>query len=104
MTLELAVSRLVNRVAHWSPARWSKPVSTGDGTRAEAVHALIQRIADTTADAEGEPRRPVPRLPNDLALPDQLRVVSADLIAASAADPDLVNATADVVRQAAAAL
>jgi hypothetical protein len=101
LTLELAVSRLVNQVAHWTPARWSKPVASGAGTRADAMHALVQRLADAAADAEGSPQRPVPRLANDLALPDQLRVVSADLIAA---DPDRANASTDMVRTTAAQL
>jgi hypothetical protein len=65
---------LRNAVSHWGPPRWVG--------RAERVHRLVQRLADLAADAEGEPRRPVPRLDNDLALPDQLRVVVADLIAA----------------------
>jgi hypothetical protein len=93
LTLELAVARLVNQVAHWTPVRWSKPTAAGTGTRAEAMHALVQRLADEAAQAEGGQSRPVPRLVNDLALPDQLRVVSADLIAA---DPDRANANANV--------
>jgi hypothetical protein len=76
-----AVSRLVNQVSHWTPPRWAASSASG-GTRAEVVHALVQRIADLAADAEGQPRRPVPRLDSDLALPDQLRVVAADLLAA----------------------
>ena len=47
--------------------------------------ALVQQLADLAADAEGEPPRAVPRLDNDLALPDQLRVVAADLLAAGPA-------------------
>lgn len=43
------------------------------------MHALIQALADLTADAEGRPRRPVPRLPSDLHLPDQLQVIALDL-------------------------
>jgi hypothetical protein len=45
------------------------------------VHALVQRLADLGADAEHRPRRPVPRLPHDVALPDQVTVVTADLLA-----------------------
>ncbi len=62
------------------------------------MHELIQRLADRTADAEGEPRRAVPRPTNDLALPDQLRVIAADAMAAGAADETalaLVQATRD---------
>jgi hypothetical protein len=45
------------------------------------VYDLIQRFADWAADLEGQPRREVPRLDTDLALPDQLRVVATDLVA-----------------------
>lgn len=81
--LAVAVARLVGQVQHWTPARWAKPAEAG-GTRADVVHGLAQRLADAAADATGEPRRPVPRLENDLALPDQLRVLCADLVAAPA--------------------
>ncbi|MEU6249277.1 hypothetical protein [Glycomyces sp. NPDC047010] len=66
------MGRVVEGTRHWSPARWSP--------RADAMHALVQEIADIAADAEDRPRRPVPRLPNDLHLPDQLQVVGVDLI------------------------
>lgn len=79
--LTLAVRRLVDRVSHWAPSRWSAPGATGR-SRADLVHALVQEVADLAADAEGQPRRPVPRLGNDPALADQLQVVAADLIAA----------------------
>jgi hypothetical protein len=44
------------------------------------MHALVQALADLAADAEGQPRRPVPRLPNDTHLPDQLQVIGLDLL------------------------
>ncbi|MBO3733787.1 hypothetical protein [Glycomyces niveus] len=69
--LERAIRRVVEGTRHWSPARWS--------SRAEAMHALVQALADLTADAEGRPRRAVPRLPSDLHLPDQLQVIALDL-------------------------
>jgi hypothetical protein len=47
--------------------------------RADLVYALVQRLADLAADAEGQPRRGVPRLDSDLSLVDQVRVISADL-------------------------
>jgi hypothetical protein len=75
------VRRLVDRVSHWTPSRWAASSASGAGSRADAFHALVQALADLGADAEGEPRRPVPRLESDLALPDQLRVVTADLLA-----------------------
>jgi hypothetical protein len=70
--LERAIGRVVEGTRHWSPARWS--------SRADAMHALVQALADITADAEGRPRRPVPRLPNDMQLPDQLQVIGLDLL------------------------
>jgi hypothetical protein len=63
---------LLSRVGHWSAARWAQ-----DG-RNDRVFALVQRLADLAAVAEGRPPRPVPRLA-DLVLPDQLRVMVADL-------------------------
>ncbi len=71
--LNRAVELLVNQVGHWTPERWRD--------RGEPVHRLVQSFADQSADLASTPRRPVPRL-SDLALPDQLRVVIADLIAA----------------------
>lgn len=44
------------------------------------MHGLVQALADIAADVEGRERRPVPRLPNDMSLPDQLQVVGVDLI------------------------
>jgi hypothetical protein len=91
--LNRAVGRLVNHVSHWTPPRWAASSASGAGTRADVMHALIQRLADLAADAEGEPRRPVPRLDNVLALPDQLRVIAADLIAADPDEATLAEAT-----------
>ncbi len=98
-----ALRRLVTGTGHWTPAAWSAPAAgtslditavRGDAgapvaVRAEVVHALVQQIADLAADAEALPHRPVPRLDNDLALPDQLRVVAADLMAADPSAPQL---------------
>ncbi len=58
------VTQLVlNQVSHWSPARW--------GSHGDELHDLLQRIAG--------PEHALPRLSNHV-LPDQLRVVVADLI------------------------
>lgn len=93
-TLDQALERFVRQVGHWEAPRWAATLDGGHGTRADALHALVTWIADTAADAEGEPRRVVPRLPNDPALVDQLRVVVADL--RSANPPEAVLAeTAD---------
>ena len=102
--LQRAVDLLVGRVAHWTPARWIKPTSDATGSRAERIHDLVQRIADATADADGSPRRAVPRLNNDLALPDQLRVVAADAVAAGADHPDVLADLISAVRATASAL
>ncbi|BCJ33031.1 hypothetical protein Athai_05340 [Actinocatenispora thailandica] len=61
------------------------------------LHALVQQLADLGADAEARPHQPVPRLDNDLALPDQLRVVAADLTAA----PPPVRSRAEAALQTA---
>lgn len=90
------VELLVRQVGHWQQPRWSAVASAGNLPRANLVHRLVQEIADLAADAEGQPRRNVPRLDNDLALPDQLRVVAADLLAAGPPDDVLARAAAQV--------
>lgn len=101
-----AADRLVARTAHWTPARWSVtvavPAPANDElsatpapvkSRAEAMFALVQLLAEAGSRAEGRASRPVPRLDNDLALPDQLRVMVADLVAAEP-DPSVLVALA----------
>ncbi|SDD99338.1 hypothetical protein SAMN05216270_110133 [Glycomyces harbinensis] len=44
------------------------------------MRALVQALADVSAEAEGQPQRPVSRLPNDMHLPDQLQVIGVDLL------------------------
>jgi hypothetical protein len=94
--LTLAVDRLVNQVAHWTPVRWTKAADTAGGSRADVVHALVQRLADTSADVAGAPHRAVPRLTNDLALPDQLRVLGRDLASSGAPEPVIEAAITDI--------
>ncbi|MEU7608696.1 hypothetical protein [Micromonospora sp. NPDC049204] len=94
--LEQAVRLLVGQVGHWQQPRWAAVATTGNVPRADLVHRLVQELANLAADAEGEPRRSVPRLDNDLALPDQLRVVTADLRATGAGDEVLARAAAEV--------
>ncbi len=94
--LRRAAERLADQVSHWAPPRWA---ASG---RAAAFYALVQRIADLDADAEGEPRREVPRLDNDLALPDQLRVVVADLLASGADERVLATAAEEITATRAA--
>ncbi|MEU8815050.1 hypothetical protein [Actinoplanes sp. NPDC048796] len=86
-----SIERLLNQVRHWEAPRWR---AEGRGDR---VYALVQRLADLGADAEGRPRRTVPR-ESDLVLPDQLRVVADDLLAAGGGD-DAALAEVDAVRQ-----
>ena len=68
----------------------------GTTTRADAMHALVQRLADMVASVEGREPLPVPRLSNDLALPDQLRVMVADLGLAGAPDAVLRAAAEEI--------
>lgn len=94
--LDRAVQLLVRQVGHWEQPRWSATAATGNVPRADLVHRLVQGVANLAADAAGEPRRTVPRLDNDLALPDQLRVVTADLLAAAPPPDVLARAAAEV--------
>jgi hypothetical protein len=72
-------------------------------SRADVVHALVQRLADLAAAAEGRPSQPVPRTGNDLSLPDQLKVMVADLRLAGAT-PDALRAAASDIEATAARL
>ncbi|WP_117671261.1 hypothetical protein [Micromonospora sp. MW-13] len=94
--LDRAVGLLVRQVGHWQQPRWAAVAGGGNVSRADLVHRLVQELANLAADAEGQPRRAVPRLGNDLALPDQLRVVAADLLAAAPAADLLARAAAEV--------
>jgi hypothetical protein len=67
------------------------------------VFALVQQLADLLATAEHRPPRRVPRLDNDLALPDQLQVMVADLLQADV-PPETLTAAAQTLAQTAAAL
>ncbi|SCG42237.1 hypothetical protein [Micromonospora halophytica] len=94
--LDRTVGLLVRQVGHWQQPRWAAGADGGDGSRADHLHRLVQKLADLGADAEGGPRRRVPRLANDLALVDQLRVVAADLVAAAPPKEVLARAAAEV--------
>ena len=80
-----SIERLLSQVRHWEQPRWR---SAG---RADRAYALAQHLADLAADAERRPRRPVPR-ESDLILPDQLRVMADDLMAAGPAPAVLAGA------------
>jgi hypothetical protein len=95
--LARAVDRLVDHIGQWTPSRWaastaSTAAGAGAASRADTVHALAQRLADLEASATGRPDRPVPRLDNDLVLPDQVRVTARDLLAARPGEPVLAEA------------
>lgn len=89
---QTAVQRLITQVGHWEADRWRAPATAGGSTRAEAVRAFAQQLADLGADAEQRRRRPVPRLA-DTVLPDQLRVLADDLLAAAPTEEVLRSAT-----------
>jgi len=93
--LAAAVRKLVGQVAHWTSPRWAASGASGLPARAVLMHDLVQWLADRSAEAEGRPALPVPRLDNDLALPDQLRVVAADL--RRHGDPGTLTAAANRV-------
>jgi hypothetical protein len=84
-----SVDRLFNQVAHWEQARW------WSGSTADLMYALIQRLSDLDSEAESMQHRVVPRL-SDLTLPDQLRVLADDLLAADPPDALLTQALAEV--------
>jgi hypothetical protein len=89
-----SVDRLLAQVRHWQQSRWRK------AGRADRVYALVQRLADLGADTEHRPRRPVPWV-GELVLPDQLRVMADDLLAAEPPADVVWRATdeVDVVRR-----
>ena len=75
----------MQRLRLWTPARHAAAAPPW-GTRAQLVLHLAQACADAAADAEGEPRRALPRLDSDLGVPDQLAVTSDDLVRAQPGD------------------
>lgn len=79
--LRREAASLVSRLRAWPPARWTAAASPF-GSRADVAHHLAQALADAAADAEGCVRRRLPRLPNDLVLPDQIAVTADDLVRA----------------------
>jgi len=64
----------------------------------------VQTLADLAADVEGEPRRPVPRLDNDLALVDQVRVMIADLLLLPGPPPDTLATAAEAIEATTASI
>jgi hypothetical protein len=80
---------LVRRLRNWSRRSWVAAAVGRAGTRADAVHACAQRLADIAAHAERRIARPLPRH-SDLALPDQLAVLTDDI--RRTADPEAARA------------
>lgn len=81
---EADLRRTVDRVGSLALPRLAAAFEP-EATRADAVRALVQHLADAAADLAGEPRRVVPRL-GDHAVGDQLAVCGHDLLAAAASD------------------
>jgi hypothetical protein len=96
-----ALARIDRQLTPWTNTRYGRIHASGL-TGGDTVHGLVQAIADLAAIAEGQPLRPVPRI-GDVALRDQLRVVTADLLAADPPEETLRRA-ADAIRAAARAL
>jgi hypothetical protein len=84
-----SIDRLLNQIRVWEQPRWNQD------DRAARTYALVQRLADLGADAEGRPRREVPR-EHDMILPDQVRVLADDLLAVGAPDDLMAEAAAAV--------
>jgi hypothetical protein len=82
---------LVGRLRRWNRRSWAAALP-GGGTRADATHAAVQRLADLAAAVDGRPNRPVPRLPGDLTLPDQLAVMLIDV--RNTGDPAAISTAA----------
>ena len=74
------MARLADRLRSLSDVRLARPLPPAR-SRADAAHALAQRMADHAAALEGAPSRAVPRL-HDLAVGDQVAVTGTDLVRA----------------------
>ena len=91
-----SIERLLTQIHHWDEARWrTAPAGATAGTRSQLVQHLAQRLADLGAEAENNPRRPVPHL-HDLVLRDQIRVLADDIVASGPTGDLLDRATAAV--------
>jgi hypothetical protein len=82
------LARLADRLRSLSGVRLAAALPSG-ASRADAAHALAQRLADNAAVLVGDQLRPVPRL-DDLATGDEVAVTGTDLVRAlrvAARDP-----------------
>lgn len=100
-------AELPGRLRRWDSAGWSVSAElpgdetrpgapglappAGTPTRAEVAAGVLQRLADAAADAERQPRRPVPLLA-DVNLADQLTVLVEDILRTG--DPTALRAAA----------
>ena len=90
---------LLPRLRRWNAASWSAAADrprarprTGRPTRADVAAAVVQRLADLAADAEGGPHRAVPRLAG-VNPADQLAVMIDDVLRTG--DPAALRAAAE---------
>jgi hypothetical protein len=76
---------LLPRLRRWDSVSWSvaaQPASwvrSRGPSRADVAAAAVQRLADAAADAEGQPRRTVPRIAG-VNPADQLTVLVDDIL------------------------
>ncbi|MBB2945547.1 hypothetical protein FB565_005280 [Actinoplanes lutulentus] len=87
-----SIDRLLNQVRHWEERRWSLPAGALGQTRAQVVHGLAKQLAALGAEAEKVPAHELPPV-HDLVLPDQLRVLATDILAAGPPPELLTRAT-----------
>jgi len=99
---------LLPRLRRWNAASWSAAADrprarprAGRPTRADVVAAVVQRLADVAADAEGRPHRAVPRLAG-VNPADQLTVMVDDVLRTG--DPAALRTAADELAALRAAL
>jgi len=97
---EQEATALVQFLRRWSPSRWSggprQRLSPVTGSAADLTHHLVQALADLAAEAEGRPRRSVPRLDSPMSLPDQLAVMTHDLTSATLPPPVALRTLAEL--------
>jgi hypothetical protein len=99
---------LLPRLRRWNAASWSVAADrrgartrAGRPTRADVAAAVVQRLADVAADAEGRPHRAVPRLAG-VNPADQLMVMVDDVLRTG--DPAALRAAATELAALRAAL
>ena len=85
-TLARELDRVADRLRVIGP-RYAARDTPEAAAALDGVRAAIQRLADLAADAEGVPRRVVPRLAPH-ALADQVLVLGHDLLAAAGPAPE----------------